>query len=65
MNESREIQKEPGAYTSAELARRCGMSEKFIVNNRKRIPGAFRAGRFWRFDKRSIEVAIQVKGKLF
>jgi len=61
---TRPAEAQTGAYTSAELAQRCGMSLKFIVNNRRRLPGGFKAGRYWRFDKRMVETAIQVKGKL-
>jgi FixJ family two-component response regulator len=52
------------AFDSRELALRLGVSEKTIVKHRAQIPGAFRAGRVWRFDKTTIERYL-VAGKIF
>jgi len=54
-----------GAYSSEELAKRCRVSLKFVIKNRHRIKGAFRAGRVWRFDVAAVERAIKLKGELF
>lgn len=55
---------EQRAYTSEELARRCGCSVKTIIKHRERIPGAFRIGRAWRFDRSTIERKL-ITGKLW
>ena len=44
-----------GAFDSKELAARIGASVKFVVKHRQRLPGAFRVGRSWRFDKCAVE----------
>ena len=51
--------------TPKELANRIGMSIKFIRSHitDRRLPGMVKCGRFWRFDMREIEKAIN-NGKL-
>ena len=44
-----------GAYSSEALAKRCGCSLKSIIKHRRHLPGAFRIGRMWRFDKATVE----------
>jgi hypothetical protein len=44
-----------GAFDSKGLAARIGASVKFVVKHRQRLPGAFRVGRSWRFDKCAVE----------
>lgn len=48
------------SYTSKELASRINTSVKNVEKWRytRRIPGSFRIGRAWRFDKIAIEKAI-------
>jgi len=46
---------EPGAFDSEGLARRCGVSLKMIIKHRHKLPGAFRIGRMWRFDRATVE----------
>jgi len=55
---------ERGALTSAELAARCGVSLKMIIRHRSKIPGVFRVGHEWRFDKSKIELALN-RGNLW
>ena len=54
---------EPGTFDSEGLARRCGVSLKTIIKYRHRLPGAFRIGRMWRFDRSAIEKKL-VSGAL-
>jgi len=55
---------ELGAYDSTRLAVRLGVSVKAVVKHRAKIPGAFRVGRCWRFDRARVELAL-LKGNLF
>ncbi len=53
-----------GCYTTESLAIRLNVSKKFIVSHRRRISGAMKIGRIWRFDKAAVEKKL-LSGALF
>jgi excisionase family DNA binding protein len=53
-----------GCYTTESLAERLNVSKKFIVSHRRRLPGAMKVGRIWRFDRVAVEKKL-LSGNLF